>query len=235
MILTCPSCQVHYYADDATIGESGRTVTCSACGHAWHAAPPQSKPKPAAHETYLLKKRQRLQRQSRLAATMVWTATAICFFVLGAAAVVFRDEVARAWPQASAAYNTAGLNVNRFGLDFQETEAVRTFDGTTPILQIRGAVRSVDRRARETPQVRILLRDEIGREVGDAFAAIAPRVLEPGARGEFSAIIESPPLDAFDLEMSFVTSPGEAADGAAAASVDAAPLAEADLPETGGE
>ena len=39
MILTCPHCETQYFADDSTIGESGRTVKCAACGGSWFVEP----------------------------------------------------------------------------------------------------------------------------------------------------------------------------------------------------
>ena len=37
--IVCPSCQARYRLPEGAIGENGRRVSCSACGHAWHAHP----------------------------------------------------------------------------------------------------------------------------------------------------------------------------------------------------
>jgi len=39
MILTCPSCATRYYADDGSIGASGRSVRCASCTHTWFVEP----------------------------------------------------------------------------------------------------------------------------------------------------------------------------------------------------
>ena len=40
MELICPSCEARYRVPDGAIGAHGRQVSCTNCGHGWHAAPP---------------------------------------------------------------------------------------------------------------------------------------------------------------------------------------------------
>ena len=77
MILICPNCETQYFADESTIGESGRTVKCAACDHSWFVGPEgqaagEKGPIAGAHEAYREKVRQRRLRASRSAAVMAW-------------------------------------------------------------------------------------------------------------------------------------------------------------------
>lgn len=211
MILTCPSCETRYFADDATIGDSGRSVKCPACGHSWHVhgsgGLDSITPVAAAggaHEAYRERVRERRKRKSRLAASMAWiSATGVFAVVLGGLAVG-RNSVVQAWPEAAHAYKAAGLGVNRFGLDFAAIEASRTFDGTTPVLTISGSVVNVSRIAQPGSDVRVGLRDELGHEVAAIIAPVGMDQIAPGAEAAFSTRLENPPVEAFELELSFV-------------------------------
>ncbi len=215
MILTCPNCDTQYFADDSTIGESGRTVKCAACDHSWFVGPrgetdvTRRGPIAGAHEAYREKVRARRARASRSVALVTWLVVGAFFGSMLAGMMVFRNNVVEIWPQSAATFKALGLEVNRFGLEFLDTEAERYFDGTTPILEISGQVENVTTQARRAPMVRVLLLDEGGAMIGESFAPITPARIPSGQTARFTTRVENPPFEAFELELQFATE-GEA-------------------------
>ncbi len=208
MILTCPECETQYFADDTTIGDSGRTVKCATCGHSWFVGPEGSPnaapPTPGAHEAYRLKVRERRRRKSRSVALMSWMITGGVAAALLAGSVLFRNQVADIWPQSASAFSAIGLDVNRFGLEFVETDAERYFDGTTPILEVSGLVSNISGDTIEAPNVRVVLIDDEGEEVARFFAPIEPSSIPASGSAQFLASLENPPFEAFELELALV-------------------------------
>jgi len=207
MILTCPDCETQYFAEDSTIGESGRTVKCATCGHSWFVGPEGASGDTSllgAHETYRLKVRERRRRKSRAAALSAWTVAGAALLVVLAGLVLFRGQVVKQWPESASTYAAIGMPVNRFGLEFLETEAERFFDGTTPILEVRGAVQNISGRTRTAPLVRVILLDDQGVEVAEAFAQITPASIPAEATALFAARVENPPFESFELELDLV-------------------------------
>lgn len=224
MILECPSCQTQYFAEDSTIG-TGRKVRCASCGNSWFAQPELSlKDEMAAsdfsretvererramdpsqpHQAFREREFSKAKGRSRMAATMAWCATAGAFFAAGAGAILYRDDVVRMWPQASGAYAMAGLDVNAFGLELVRVDADRSFQGTMPVLSVFGEVYNPTSEPRRAPLVRINLRNETGTAVEAIYAELDQPLVGPGERARFSSRLDSPPLEAFDLEVSFV-------------------------------
>jgi len=157
-----------------------------------------------AHEAYRLKVRERRRRKSRAAALSAWTATAAAFVVILTGLVLFRGEVVKRWPESASTYAVIGMPVNRFGLEFMETEAERFFDGTTPILEVRGAVQNVTSSTVAAPLIRVILLDDQGFKVAEAFAPIQPSSIPEEAIAVFAARVENPPFESFELELDLV-------------------------------
>ncbi len=208
MILTCPSCSTHYFADDSTIGESGRTVKCAACGHSWFVRPAgeedPAKSERAAHEVYREKLKEQRRGRSRLAAFLSWAITAILFAGLTAAGFIFRNDVVKVWPQSAAAYRLAGFDVNRFGLTFDGIVHTRTFNDTIPIVTVTGRAINVAQTPVETPGIRVDLLDEAGRVVATRYSYVTPVELAPGEAGRFGVVVEPSPVESYELELTFV-------------------------------
>ena len=59
-------------------------------------------------------------------------------------------------------------------------------------------------------EVKIGLRDERGLEVASLIAQLDVNALAPGQMAQFETRLENPPVDAFDLELSFLPADGSA-------------------------
>ena len=242
MILVCPSGDTRYFADDASIGKEGRRVRCATCGHAWHAKLPEEEGEPVhAEETGLTREQVERLRQTAAENTkaragphaefrarehaqrkrhhgravgIAWAAGFGLFVVAAGAAVLFRNEVAEAFPRAASIYKLVGLEVNRFGLTFENVEARRTFDGTTPVLTVTGSVINGSEDRLDTPQLRVTLKDEAGNAVQTWTDKFSVPSLGPAERTEFASRFEAPPVETYRLTVSFVRKEGEAPIGA---------------------
>ena len=162
-----------------------------------------------AHEAYRRSVREKRRRKSKVAAAMSWGVSAALFFLVGAATILMRNDIVKVWPQSASAYSIIGLDVNQFGLDFTSTDYRRTFDDTTPILNVSGTVTNVSNSSQQAPEVRVGLRDDTGREVAHILTKIEPGKITPGGEGTFQAILENPPVETYDLELSFVQIGGQ--------------------------
>lgn len=231
MILTCTSCSTRYYADDATIGPSGRTVRCAACQHEWFAEPqlvlqetaPKPEPltrervermrraaeapgpAPSAAARYRQQQADRMRRERARAAVVAWGATGAALAASVTGAAVFRQDVAEIWPRSASAFAAVGLDVNVYGLEFEDISVERAFDGATPILLVSGEIRNIGRDAKTPPPVRITLRDARSNELFEVVNLVTNSEIASGAGAPFQIRLENPPAEAVDLEASFAS------------------------------
>lgn len=266
MILVCPQCDTRYFAEDSSIGNEGRRVRCASCGHSWYAKPQEESEIAAAessgltreqverlrqtaaansaarsgpHAEYRAKEHARRRRNRAMAAGIAWTGGFLIFAGVVAGAIVFRNQVADAWPRTASIYRMVGLDVNRFGLQLSEVGAKRSFDGTTPVLTVTGNAVNAGKTRREAPKVRVSLRDEKGVEVHFWTDDLSVPFIDPGQTVPFTSKIVAPPLETYGLAVTFAPKDGsEAPKGEAAVeheaikdgAVDHAPPAAHDAP-----
>jgi predicted Zn finger-like uncharacterized protein len=258
MILTCPSCSTRYFADDASIGPSGRTVRCASCAHTWfcqghllldQTAPDDLLPSAAKSERAPLTRdqveRMRLaqsgmgaspvaklrqqqadrERRDRVRVAIgAWAGAGAALVASAAGAVVFREDIAEMWPNAAGAFAAVGLDVNVYGLEFSDLDIDRTFEGPTPVLVVKGAVRNIGAEQRAAPPLRLALRDAHGAEVYSWLVKVDAPSIEPGGASAFTAVLDNPPGQAVDLEVTFASAKDAAAHPAVAAHPPAPPM-----------
>jgi len=109
------------------------------------------------------------------------------------------------WPRSKQAFAALGLDTNVYGLEFYDMHVERDWDGDTPVLLISGEVRNIGSDDKIVPPVRIALRDEHARELGDVIHTITDDPLPAGAAAAFDLRIANPPADATDIEATFAS------------------------------
>jgi predicted Zn finger-like uncharacterized protein len=258
MILTCASCATRYYADEASIPPQGRSVRCAACGNTWRvekelvldngSAQPATfvdEPKltreqierarrasagagsPTAQARARQIQRQRLEKLRT--AAVAWGAAGASLVVLLTGAVVFRQGVAKVWPNTASAYAAMGLSVNITGLEFSDLAIERNEEGQTHTLTVSGAVRNIGGAVKDAPVLRFGLLDRNADEVHTWLVSLGGPPIPPGGARQFSTVIKSPPVSAVDLEATFATA-SEAKRAPAVAHAEAAAPAHAPEP-----
>jgi predicted Zn finger-like uncharacterized protein len=235
MILICASCATRYYADEASIPPQGRVVRCAACGNTWRvekelvldngSAQPATfvdEPKltreqierarkaatgPGGSSTAQARARQvQRQRLERFrSAAIAWGGAGAALAILLTVAVVFRQGVAKMWPNTASAYAAMGLSVNITGLEFSDLQISRSAEGETASITVSGAVRNIGGNSKAPPVLRFGLLDRNADEVRTWLVSLDGQPIAPGAARQFSTVVTNPPVSAVDLEATFAT------------------------------
>lgn len=242
MILTCPACATSYFVPDEAIGPNGRRVRCKACGHDWRATledvPLELEPEPAPSEeieggvggydtfaetpapelprAFRARAEQKRRARQAAAAGAAWAAAAAVVLGLLTAAVLFREEIARAVPAAAGAYKALGLEVNIVGL---EVEALR--GRTTPHdpgrVLVSGALRNIRDVEVVPPPVLVVFRDAKRAEVARRVVRLEGPPILPGQVQGFAVVLPDPQGRVAGLDVDYVlTAPEPRTPGARA-------------------
>jgi len=112
------------------------------------------------------------------------------------------NEIATYWPQTASLYNALGYEVNKSGFRIVATQT-QELANSIPIIVIKGQIINETGRELTVPSVRLSIRDRAGRELHNWIVRADQDRLGPRGEGSFSARLESPPADAYDLEVRF--------------------------------
>ena len=236
MILTCPQCATRYQTDAAAFPPAGRKVRCAKCGHVWHQEgapreaeaepeieiiPPAPPPgpnaalrasafAPAAVTTSAIAEPTKTKTPGleRYATAGGWLTLALVIFVIGWAAVTFRQNVATLWPQSASLYATLGLDVNARGIAFDGVAYRHETEDNQSVLAVTGRIVNISSRELPVPSVRVTLTGGDARELYHWNFKPDVATLAPGKSENFTTRLSSPPAAARHLELHFSDSGG---------------------------
>jgi predicted Zn finger-like uncharacterized protein len=125
--------------------------------------------------------------------------------IANAIIIGWRADFVRAMPQTASFYALIGMPVNLRGLDFDSlATATEQHDGV-PILVVEGNIVNDTNKTADVPHVRFAVRNAARQEIYSWTAVPSRSMLPPGEAVGFRSRLASPPPDAHDVLVRFVS------------------------------
>jgi predicted Zn finger-like uncharacterized protein len=129
----------------------------------------------------------------------------LALLIVDAIVVGWRDDFVRIMPQTASFYSMLGLSVNLRGLAFDDVKTATEQQDGVPIIVVDGTIVNESRKAADVPRLKFAVRNASGQEVY-SWTAVSPRTSLPsGESVAFRSRLASPPSEAHDILVRFVT------------------------------
>jgi predicted Zn finger-like uncharacterized protein len=129
----------------------------------------------------------------------------LALLIIDAVLVGWRDEFVRIMPQTASFYSMLGLGVNLRGLAFDDVSTSTEQHEGVPTLVVEGDIVNDSHKVADVPRLKFAVRNASGQEVY-SWTAVAPRAsLPPGESIAFHGRLASPPAEAHDVLVRFIT------------------------------
>lgn len=134
-----------------------------------------------------------------------WTAVILGLVAFDLALVGARTAVVRALPQTASLFAAIGLPVNLRHLQFEQVSISKEGQDGVATLIVQGAIVSEAGKPVAVPHLRFAARNAAGQEVYTWTTPPPLSILEPGARTEFRSQVATPPVEAHDVMVRFLS------------------------------
>lgn len=115
-----------------------------------------------------------------------------------------RQFMVRQFPDLASLYAIVGIDVNLYGLQFENVRTVRRPEDGVAVLVVEGNVRNISEKTRNIPRLHFILSGR-NREVYAWQDDASQNPLEPGETVRFRTVLASPPDVADELQVRFLT------------------------------
>ena len=206
MIIRCFACSTRFRIDPAALGDSGRRVRCTNCGHVWLELPQRTvapQPEPIAPPPAPSPP----TSPERGGVWFGWLVAGFVVAVVLTGLALGRNTIVAAWPDTVGAYDSAGLPIrvpHADGLRIAEIESERVQGGNGAVLLVRGVIENTIDNSRTVPTLQAVLVDEAGTELHRWRVAAVSTVLDAGQTTTFESWLAEPPEGAARVMVGFV-------------------------------
>ena len=129
----------------------------------------------------------------------------LALVLVDAILVGWRNDIVRGLPQTASFYASLGLPVNLRGLTFDGVVTTTEQHEGVPILMVEGNIVNDTRKIVDVPRLKFVVRNTGRQEIYSWTAVPSRTMLPPGEAVAFRTRLASPPPDARDLILRFVT------------------------------
>jgi predicted Zn finger-like uncharacterized protein len=165
----------------------------------------ESEPETEEAESFDLRRRWLQIRRKQSHGSPRWTAIILVLVAFDLALVGARTVVVRALPQTATLFAAIGLPVNLRHLQFEQVSISKEAQDGVPTLIVQGAIVSEAGKPVAVPHLRFAARNAAGQEVYTWTTPPPLSILEPGARTEFRSQVATPPVEARDVLVRFLS------------------------------
>ena len=152
----------------------------------------------------------RRQRRRKAKSSRIWPLShlqtgMLALFLANVIIIGWRSDIVAALPQTASFYGHIGLPVNLRGLAFDGVVTTIEQHEGVPILLVEGNVINTAHRIVDVPRLKFVVRNAARQEIYSWTAVPSRTMLPPGEAVLFRTRLASPPPDAHDLIVRFVT------------------------------
>jgi predicted Zn finger-like uncharacterized protein len=132
-----------------------------------------------------------------------WAAIVLSLVLVAALFAIAPSAVVSMLPGATRIYSALGMDVNAYGLAFENVRYEWGTAGNESVLEVQGQVANVSSGSMDVPTLEISLKDEKGGEISAWTTELDAKQLAAGEQAPFAAQIPSPPDTVRSLTVRF--------------------------------
>ena len=167
--------------------------------------PPFAAPDADDAESFVTRRARLQQKRKIRRRSSKWTALVLVLLGFNIALVGARNEVVRYLPQTASLFAAVGLPVNLRSLTFEDVKISKDDHDGVSVLSVEGTIVSTSNHVVEVPRLRFAIRNSTGQEIYTWTAQPTKSILEAGEKLPFRSRLASPPAEANDVLVRFLS------------------------------